>query len=636
MYSDGWDDSSELTGGGSHAPRYQLSIQGRQAARIIGRGGANIKRLQTDSGARIKIINTDPNNTRGPSELTITGSLDAVKMARDSVMQTIRDVDEESGQRRQQRRRPEPEPQPEPEPEPEPEYEETPKVIDWNSLEQGLAEWKIKRDARLQPLIKNLYHEHESVRSMNRKEADLWRLENNNISVNFIVSEVKDIQVRGDPSLVDTSVKEKETPDTTPLNPITNFHLAFAEYPELLREIEKQGFTKPSPIQAQAWPILLSGRDMIGIAQTGTGKTLAFLLPALIHVDSQPVPRDERVGPNVLILAPTRELALQIKKEADKYNYKGIKSVCIYGGGSRKDQITEVVAGVQIVIATPGRLNDLVDAQVINVEAFTYLVLDEADRMLDMGFEPQIRRSLLEVRPDKQVVMTSATWPFQVRRLAQSYMVDPVQVVVGTLDLSAVHSVNQNVQFLDEDEKFQELVNFLKYKADDDRVIVFCGKKINAVFVASELALLGINFACFYGGLEQCDRERAVSDMQERVVDILIATDVASRGLDIDNVTHVVNYDFPHTMEEYVHRVGRTGRAGKKGTSITYMTRNDWSKAAELIKILEEAQQEVPDELRDMASRFESMKLRRGNERGRGGGRGRGRGGRNFGCGDFY
>uniref|UniRef100_A0A6G5AAM3 Putative atp-dependent rna helicase n=1 Tax=Rhipicephalus microplus TaxID=6941 RepID=A0A6G5AAM3_RHIMP len=192
----------------------------------------------------------------------------------------------------------------------------------------------------------------------------------------------------------------------------------------------------------------------------------------MIHIDSQPVPREERTGPSCLVLAPTRELAQQIEREARKYNYRGIRCVCIYGGGSRREQIQTVNLGVEIVIATPGRLNDLVMNNVIDLKYVTFLILDEADRMLDMGFEPQIKKVLLDIRPDRQTVMTSATWPEGVRRLAQQYMNKPFQVFVGSLDLAAVHTVTQTVVICDENEKFQELLAFLESMQPDDKVIV--------------------------------------------------------------------------------------------------------------------------------------------------------------------
>ncbi|XP_031334892.1 probable ATP-dependent RNA helicase DDX43 [Photinus pyralis] len=423
------------------------------------------------------------------------------------------------------------------------------------------------------PLIKkNFYIEDPAVAAMTADEVAKFREDNNNIVVARALS--------------------KTPNDNKPIpNPVRTFEEAFRNYPLILEEIRKAGFESPSPIQRQGWPILLSGEDLIGIAQTGTGKTLAFLLPALIHLDGQPTPREQREGPGVLVIAPTRELALQIEREVKKYHYKNIKAVCVYGGGDRKEQVNIITKGVDIVIATPGRLNDLVLAGYISTETFTYVVLDEADRMLDMGFEPQIRKVLYEIRPDRQTVMTSATWPSGVRRLADSYMVNPVQVYVGSLDLAAVHTVTQTIIMLPdgEEEKFQTFMDFVHSMQPDDKAIVFCGKKAKADYLASELVINGIDCQAMHGDREQCDREQALADITDGTVQILIATDVASRGIDIEDISHVINYDFPKNIEEYVHRVGRTGRAGRSGCSISYFTRADWANAQELIPILEEA-----------------------------------------------
>lgn len=292
-------------------------------------------------------------------------------------------------------------------------------------------------------LLKNFYNEDPKITSLTPEEVAVYREANNNITVSraFLDQPLADVPIP---------------------NPIYDFEQCFRDYPDLLEEIQKQGFPKPSPIQSQAWPVLLKGEDLIGIAQTGTGKTLAFLLPAMIHTEFQPTPRGpERGGPNVLIMAPTRELALQIEKEVGKYHFRGMKAVCVYGGGDRKEQIATIANGVEIVIATPGRLNDLVENKCLDVGSITYLVLDEADRMLDMGFEPQIRKFLLHVRPDRQTVMTSATWPPGVRRLAERYMINPIQVCIGSLDLAAVHSVEQRIEIMDEEDKFYRVSAFI-------------------------------------------------------------------------------------------------------------------------------------------------------------------------------
>lgn len=572
-----------------------IYVPSNKVGRIIGKGGTKIKDLQYESDARIKVGDSNGNET----DVTLTGTDDAISKAQQMIEKLVEDFKphekegydnkEDSGTRSK-------------------EFfklnENGDQVIDWDKLNAYHNQVQQSRYEKLPPIIKDFYKEDPAVAAMSDEEVKRWRLEN------------FDIQVK---RTFDDKPGLRKIP-----NPVLTFEQAFQHYPDILTEIYKQDFTTPSPIQSQAWPILLSGEDMIGIAQTGTGKTLAFLLPALIHIDGQTVPKEEREGPTVLILAPTRELAIQIDKEVSKYQYKGIKSVCLYGGGDRREQIKVVSKGVDIVIATPGRLNDLVLARHLNIINFSYIVLDEADRMLDMGFEPQIRKSLFDVRPDRQTVMTSATWPPGVRRLAESYMKDPIQVNVGSLDLAAVHTVTQKILFVEEDDKEPALFDFLNNMDPNDKVIIFCGKKATAVHISTELCIKGIDCQSLHGDRDQTDREAALNDMVDGSVNILVATDVASRGIDIKDLTHVINLDFPRHIEEYVHRVGRTGRAGKTGISLTFVTRQDWGSAKELIKILEEANQEVPDELHQMASRFEAMKLRREKEKGEGSGRGRG------------
>ncbi|XP_022208592.2 LOW QUALITY PROTEIN: ATP-dependent RNA helicase dbp2 [Drosophila obscura] len=491
-------------------------------------------------------------------------------------------------------------------------------TIDWAGLNKASEKAAAARWAKLPQLTKNFYKEAPEVANLSDAEVQRLHTENNNTTVSLVFEP-----------------KEGEAAPPIP-NPVWKFEQCFAEYPDLLGEIEKQGFPKPSPIQSQAWPILLKGHDMIGIAQTGTGKTLAFLLPGMIHTEYQSIPRGQRGGANVLVLAPTRELALQIEMEVKKYSFRDMRAVCIYGGGSRRNQISDVERGAEIIICTPGRLNDLVQANVIDVSSITYLVLDEADRMLDMGFEPQIRKVLMDIRPDRQTIMTSATWPPGVRRLAQSYMNNPIQVCVGSLDLAATHSVKQVIELLeDESEKYGIIKSFVKNMTKTDKIIVFCGRKARADDLSSDLTLEGFMTQCIHGSRDQSDREQAIADIKSGVVRILIATDVASRGLDIEDISHVINYDFPRNIEEYVHRVGRTGRAGRTGTSISFITRSDWGMAQELINILQEADQEVPEQLHNMARRFKAMKERRAAEGGGGGGGRSGGGGYGGGSGGY-
>ncbi|KAF6725591.1 putative ATP-dependent RNA helicase DDX43 [Oryzias melastigma] len=479
--------------------------------------------------------------------------------------------------------------------------------IDWNAIRENKDKYDEMKWKDLPPLKKKFYCEAESVAALTLEEVAEWRKENNNVIVDDLIEGGK----------------------TRPIpNPCRSFLEAFERYPEIMENIDRVGFVKPTPIQSQAWPVLLSGEDLIAIAQTGTGKTLAYLLPGFIHMDGQPVPRAERGGPGMLVLTPTRELALQIEAECNKYRYKGYKSICIYGGGDRRGQINLVKSGVDIVIATPGRLNDLQMNELINLFSITYLVLDEADRMLDMGFEPQIMKILLDIRPDRQTVMTSATWPSGVRRLAKSYLKNPMMVYVGTLDLAAVDTVQQTITIVKEEEKKAFVIDFIRNLLPQDKIIIFAGKKIKVDDLSSDLCLQGLAVQSLHGDREQCDREEALKDFKNSRVRILIATDLASRGLDVHDITHVFNYDFPRNIEEYVHRVGRTGRAGRSGAAVTLVTREDWRMAPELIPILERSGQEVPHDLVLMAERYEKHKRERmmSNPRGEGG-RGRRDGG---------
>ncbi|XP_031201027.1 probable ATP-dependent RNA helicase DDX43 isoform X2 [Mastomys coucha] len=441
----------------------------------------------------------------------------------------------------------------------------------------------------LPPIKKNFYIESATTSSMSQVQIDNWRKENFNITCD----DLKDGEKRPIP------------------NPICKFEDAFQSYPEVMENIKRAGFQKPTPIQSQAWPIVLQGIDLIGVAQTGTGKTLSYLMPGFIHLDSQPLAREQRNGPGMLVLTPTRELALQVEAECSKYSYGDLKSVCVYGGGDRDGQIQDVSKGVDIIIATPGRLNDLQMNNFVNLKSVTYLVLDEADKMLDMGFEPQIMKILLDVRPDRQTIMTSATWPYAVRRLAQSYLKEPMIVYVGTLDLVAVSTVKQNIIITTEEEKRTHIQTFLENMSPKDKVIVFVSRKAVADHLSSDLILRHISVESLHGNREQSDREKALENFKTGKVRILIATDLASRGLDVHDITHVYNYDFPRNIEEYVHRVGRTGRAGRTGMSITLITRNDWRVATELINILERANQNIPEELVLMAERYKANKLKR-------------------------
>lgn len=462
-----------------------------------------------------------------------------------------------------------------------------PEPIDWQAAYEESDRLTKEKWAALPPIVKGFYEEHPEVKRMTDEEVEAFRRDNNNITVSHF---------------------KEDDPFVLP-KPAPKFVHSFHNHPDIMTVIQSQKFVKPSPIQAQAWPILLQGKDLIGIAQTGTGKTLAYLLPGLLSIVAQTTPREKRVGPSMLVLAPTRELAQQIDHEAHKYSYQNIKSICIYGGGDRNKQIEAYKSmKPEIVIATPGRLNDLTMNDLIDLTSVNYLVLDEADRMLDLGFMPQIRKVMVDCRPDRQTVMMSATWPPGVRKIANDFMNDPAQIFVGTLDLAAVHTVTQEVKMMDSDEKRKNLYEFImNTMKDTDKAIVFVGRKAVADDIASELALNNIACQCMHGDRDQADREQALADLKSGQVKLIIATDVASRGLDIDDITYILNYDFPGNVEEYVHRVGRTGRAGKTGKSITFFTREDWRNAKEFIEILQKSKDAViPDELFRMSERYQA------------------------------
>uniref|UniRef100_A0ACD5UYD3 Uncharacterized protein n=1 Tax=Avena sativa TaxID=4498 RepID=A0ACD5UYD3_AVESA len=337
-----------------------------------------------------------------------------------------------------------------------------------------------------------------------------------------------------------------------------------------------KGFDRPSPIQALAWPYLLEGRDFIGIAATGSGKTIAFGVPALMHVRKKLGKKAAKKGlPRCLMLAPTRELAQQIADVLTEAGAPcGINSVCLYGGTSKGPQISALKSGVEIVIGTPGRMKDLIEMGVCCLHEVSFVVLDEADRMLDMGFEPEVRAILSQTSSVRQMVMFSATWPFAVHQLAQEFMdPNPIKVVVGSEDLAANHDVMQIVEVLDDRARDSRLVALLdKYhRAQSNRVLVFVLYKREVGRVEAMLNKRGWKAVSVHGDKAQHDRTKALSLFKEGKCPLMIATDVASRGLDIPDVEVVINYSFPLTTEDYVHRIGRTGRAGKKGcTYILY------------------------------------------------------------------
>lgn len=360
-------------------------------------------------------------------------------------------------------------------------------------------------------------------------------------------------------------------------------------------------FKRPSPIQAYAWPFLLDGRDLVGIAATGSGKTLAFGVPALLHV----LNRDEKVlnqnHPTCLVLSPTRELAQQISEVlVDAGHPCGVRAACFYGGTSKKRQYAALKMGVDIIVATPGRLQDLVEEGRCALQKVSFVVLDEADRMLDLGFEEAVRSLVGQTSKSRQTIMFSATWPAAVDQLAKEFMGGhPIKVIVGSQDLAANHAVTQLIEVIDTTLRDVRLIELLKmyHKSERNRILVFVLYKKEAARVENMLQRRGWNVSAVHGDKGQFDRNKAVTSFKNGTCPLLIATDVAARGLDIPDVEYVINYSFPLTTEDYVHRIGRTGRAGKSGTAHTFFTNADKARAGELVNVLKEAGQTIPPEL---------------------------------------
>ncbi|XP_026807913.1 ATP-dependent RNA helicase dbp2-like [Rhopalosiphum maidis] len=454
----------------------------------------------------------------------------------------------------------------------------------------------------LQPFQKNFYTPHPLVLNRPRLEVENYVREK---EISYVGSNIPD--------------------------PIMNFNeVILPDY--VFNEVKKQGFSNPTPIQAVSWPIALSGRNMVGIAQTGSGKTLAYMLPAILHINHQP--RLLRYdGPIVLVLAPTRELAQQIQQVAVSFGTSTfVRNTCVFGGAPKGPQVDDLERGVEIVIATPGRLIDFLERNTTNLKRCTYLVLDEADRMLDMGFEPQIRKIIEQIRPDRQVLMWSATWPPEVKNLAEEFLDDYIQVNVGSLNLSANHNISQVVDVCDDFEKEQKLYALLTdiFSQPDNKTIIFVETKRSVDNIVKLVNRNGWRSIGIHGNKSQNERDHTLNQFRSGQANILVATDVAARGLDVDDVKYVINYDYPNSSEDYVHRIGRTGRSSRTGTAFTFVTPSNARQAKDLISVLQEAKQVVNPklfELAEMAATGVFGKMDRSNRsRDRGGQNNRGRG----------
>jgi ATP-dependent RNA helicase RhlE len=341
----------------------------------------------------------------------------------------------------------------------------------------------------------------------------------------------------------------------------------------LKKTIVTEGYTDPTPIQAQAIPYLLEGRDLLGCAQTGTGKTAAFALPILDRLARLPAARDRR-GPRALVLTPTRELAVQVAESFATYGrLLRLHVAAVYGGVAQGRQVDAIRRGAEIVVATPGRLMDLMNQAHIRFEATEVLVLDEADRMLDMGFIQPIRTIIASLPKKRQNMMFSATMPPEIAQLASSMLVNPARISVAS-EAATPMRVEQAVLFVARDRK-RDLLSEILRDPKLSRVVVFTRTKHGADRVARHLDKTGVSADAIHGNRTQGQRQRALRDFKGGGLRVLVATDIAARGIDVDGITDVINFDLPNEAEAYVHRIGRTGRAGAAGRALSFCDRGE-------------------------------------------------------------
>ena len=437
----------------------------------------------------------------------------------------------------------------------------------------GKDEKKTEKESKNSPHLTSLYKENPALRLLPQSEID------NFLKTNFIT--ISD-------------------PSSSRLRPITKF-----SYLPTVDSSAFASFKAPTPIQSAAWPFLLSRRDVIGVAETGSGKTLAFGVPCIRSITTSQ-PSKSHASAKAVVVSPTRELAVQIHTQIKQLaTPASLSTVCVYGGVP-KDQQRADLKTAHIVVATPGRLNDLINEGAADLSNVNYLVLDEADRMLDKGFEEEIRKIISTTPAEgRQTLMFTATWPQSVRELAATFMKQPVHISIGannpTGELRANTKIKQLVEVVDPRDKEQRLLQILKRhqgpKNKNDRILVFCLYKKEAARVEGFLKQRGLRVSGIHGDMGQAARSASLESFKSGQCPLLVATDVAARGLDIPAVKVVVNVTFPLTVEDYVHRIGRTGRAGAEGLAITLFTEHDKAQSGALINVLKAAGQEIPEDL---------------------------------------
>jgi len=343
----------------------------------------------------------------------------------------------------------------------------------------------------------------------------------------------------------------------------------------ILDAIKNENYVTPTPIQEQTIPAILEGRDIIGCAQTGTGKTAAFAIPILQNLKKDPRFSQEKRRPiQALILSPTRELAIQIGEKFAAYGkFTGLRHAVIFGGVNQRSQVRSLKEGVDIVVATPGRLLDLMNQRYVKLDRLKILTLDEADRMLDMGFINDMKKIIARIPAKRQTLFFSATMPRAIVDLSRSILNDPVKVSVSPVSMSA-DTVTQELYYVEKANK-KSLLSHILDKHDISSALIFTRTKHGADKVSKQINMLGINAEAIHGSKSQNSRQRALANFKSKKTTVLVATDIASRGIDIDELSHVINYEIPNEPETYVHRIGRTGRAGASGIAISFCAREE-------------------------------------------------------------
>ncbi|KII70281.1 putative ATP-dependent RNA helicase DDX46 [Thelohanellus kitauei] len=424
---------------------------------------------------------------------------------------------------------------------------------------------------------KNFYVEVPEIAKLTDAEVSAWRLEMDNLIV----------KGKGCPKPVKKWVQ-------LGVNPL------------ILQVLKKSNYEAPTPIQAQAIPAIMSGRDVIGIAKTGSGKTIAFLLPMFRHVLDQPS-MSEGDGPIAIVLTPTRELAVQIFRECRRFaKHLNLKVICLYGGSVVSEQIAELKRGAEIAICTPGRLIDMLSVnqgRITNCRRCTFLVLDEADRMFDLGFEPQVQKIIEQIRPDRQICLFTATFSIHMEALARKILVKPLEIIVGKRN-KVCSDVKQHLLLLESSNKFLKLLEILGIYSEAGPVLIFVDRQEAADDLLKDLLTKGYPCMSIHGGRDQYDRDSSLNDFKAGNTNILVATSVAARGIDVKNIILVVNYDCPNHGEDYIHRCGRTGRMGSKGTAITFITPRDAQYLKGILTVVENTNCEIPQSIINLYQGF--------------------------------